>query len=80
LTGKSVESKIRMHKKKEGRGKYFLSLFFLDDFSNLMGTFGTNVNDLWSALAPANARKRSFLKILYKSERVLSSRKGRQVI
>ncbi|MCF7920117.1 MAG: hypothetical protein K9N06_09425, partial [Candidatus Cloacimonetes bacterium] len=44
LTGKSVESKIRMHKKKEGRGKYFLSLFFLDDFSNLMGTFGTNVN------------------------------------
>ncbi|MCF7919746.1 MAG: hypothetical protein K9N06_07525, partial [Candidatus Cloacimonetes bacterium] len=46
LTGKSVESKIRMHKKKEGRGKYFLSLFFLDDFSNLMGTFGTNVNSL----------------------------------
>ncbi|MCF7919818.1 MAG: hypothetical protein K9N06_07890, partial [Candidatus Cloacimonetes bacterium] len=45
LTGKSVESKIRMHKKKEGRGKYFLSLFFLDDFSNLMGTFGTNVNN-----------------------------------
>ncbi|MCF7921021.1 MAG: hypothetical protein K9N06_14070, partial [Candidatus Cloacimonetes bacterium] len=46
LTGKSVESKIRMHKKKEGRGKYFLSLFFLDDFSNLMGTFGTNVNSI----------------------------------
>jgi len=44
LTGKSVKSKIRMHKKKEGRGKFFLSLFFLDDGSNLMGTFGTNVN------------------------------------
>jgi len=34
-----------MHKKKEGRGKFFHSLFFLDDFSNLMGTFGTNVNE-----------------------------------
>jgi len=37
---------IRMHKKKEGRGKFFHSLFFLDDFSNPMGTFGTNVNNI----------------------------------
>jgi len=41
---KSVKMNIRMLKKREGRGKFFHSLFFLDDFSNLMGTFGTNVN------------------------------------